>query len=352
MAQFRLACALAFEKKFSALNGKDREHAISGIERTGIKPDNAKGTRITASKEDIAFFDRQAGKFMESVKSWGLVELYLGALFGRVSRLQEGARVFPCLEEGNCVMLNFMQITGKDSEASFEFMAGKDCKSSYACLNLVEMAACASARLGLAKSNEGKTGLSVVSKIIIGESAHAHIDTWEFGSGDITAVTTAELAGAGATCELNGAFFGFGKADFSIDTSAFSMKKDTKSAIAAKGALDDSAKCDYSGILDVGAKAAGSATDFREKVLMLSGNAASFSVPSLDIRNNDITAGHGAAAGKIGEDELFYLKSRGISEDMAKGMVARGFLHEPLSKMGERHRKLFEGRLATRLGDI
>jgi Fe-S cluster assembly protein SufB len=53
--------------------------------------------------------------------------------------------------------------------------------------------------------------------------------------------------------------------------------------------------------------------------------------PYVDVREDDVSLGHEATVSKVGEDQLFYLMSRGLAEDEAMAMVVRGFV-EPIAR--------------------
>ena len=68
------------------------------------------------------------------------------------------------------------------------------------------------------------------------------------------------------------------------------------------------------------------------KSLLLSKNSVSRVVPKLFVRNAKVMAGHGSAMAPLDEEELFYLRSRGISENESRLLVLQGFLRDLLEK--------------------
>ena len=65
--------------------------------------------------------------------------------------------------------------------------------------------------------------------------------------------------------------------------------------------------------------------------LMLDDISRSDTIPAMDIRAKDVNIGHEATIGRIGDDKIFYLMSRGISEEEARTMIVNGFAN-PVSK--------------------
>ncbi len=64
---------------------------------------------------------------------------------------------------------------------------------------------------------------------------------------------------------------------------------------------------------------------------MLYNKSKADTIPVIDLLNDDVEIGHEAKIGKISDESIFYLMTRGISEDEAKSMIVRGFV-EPISK--------------------
>ena len=65
--------------------------------------------------------------------------------------------------------------------------------------------------------------------------------------------------------------------------------------------------------------------------LMLDNESRSDTIPIIEINNDSVDIGHEAKIGRISDEAIFYLMSRGISKDEAKAMIVRGFV-EPISK--------------------
>ncbi|MEM7797849.1 MAG: SufD family Fe-S cluster assembly protein, partial [Chloroflexota bacterium] len=65
--------------------------------------------------------------------------------------------------------------------------------------------------------------------------------------------------------------------------------------------------------------------------LLLDDKSRSDTYPYIEIDNKEVTIGHEASVSKVGDEQLFYLMSRGISEEMALSMIVNGFI-EPLVK--------------------
>jgi Fe-S cluster assembly protein SufB len=105
----------------------------------------------------------------------------------------------------------------------------------------------------------------------------------------------------------------------------------TSSSIFAKSISKDGGRSTYRGLLEV----AKGATEARSKVvcdaLLLDPESRSDTYPTIRIDENDATVGHEASVSKIGEEQLFYLQSRGLDEEEASKMIVNGFI-EPITK--------------------
>jgi Fe-S cluster assembly protein SufB len=82
----------------------------------------------------------------------------------------------------------------------------------------------------------------------------------------------------------------------------------------------------YRGLVDIKASATGSVTKIECDALLLDDISGSDTIPEIRCDNADSIVAHEASAGKINEDDLFYLQSRGIDEEQAAAMIVNGFI--------------------------
>jgi Fe-S cluster assembly protein SufB len=105
----------------------------------------------------------------------------------------------------------------------------------------------------------------------------------------------------------------------------------TSSSVFSKSISKDGGRATYRGLLEV----ADGATESRSKVvcdaLLLDEDSRSDTYPTIRIDENDADVGHEATVSKIGDEQLFYLQSRGLSEEEASKMIVNGFI-EPVTK--------------------
>jgi Fe-S cluster assembly protein SufB len=105
----------------------------------------------------------------------------------------------------------------------------------------------------------------------------------------------------------------------------------TSSKITSKSISKGSGRASYRGLIKVVKGAEGVKSNVVCDALLLDPHSRSDTYPYIEIDEQDVTIGHEASVSKVGEEQLFYLKSRGMSEEQATTMVVSGFI-EPLVK--------------------
>lgn len=161
------------------------------------------------------------------------------------------------------------------------------------------------------------------------------------------------LEGGHCHADSTQAFFMEGHQFSDLQSSTCHHVPDTQGTMIAKGALSGSSSCAYKGYIKIDAGAKNTITHQSGKALLLSKNAAANMMPALDVENNEVEAGHGAAVGELAEDEMFYLGSRGLSREDAAVLIVQGFFGEMLSKFpSEQGRTRLDAILSSKIGSI
>jgi Fe-S cluster assembly protein SufB len=109
------------------------------------------------------------------------------------------------------------------------------------------------------------------------------------------------------------------------------LAPNTTSQIISKSISKDGGRASYRGLLKIAPEAHNVKSNVVCDALLLDDESRSDTYPYIEIEAQDVTMGHEASVSKIGEDQLFYLMSRGISEDEANALIVNGFI-EPLVK--------------------
>ncbi|WP_137724553.1 Fe-S cluster assembly protein SufD [Prescottella subtropica] len=177
--------------------------------------------------------------------------------------------------------------------------------------------------------------------IRVGRDATLRYTTVTLG-GDVVRVTpTVRYAGPGGDAELLGLYFADAGQFFEHRLLVDHAQPHCKSNVVYKGALQGapgSGKPDAHTVWvgDVLIRAAAEGTDTYEmnRNLVLTDGARADSVPNLEIETGEIVgAGHASATGRFDDEQLFYLRARGIPEEQARRLVVRGFFHEIIERI-------------------
>ncbi|EHR60879.1 Fe-S cluster assembly protein SufB [Saccharomonospora cyanea] len=105
----------------------------------------------------------------------------------------------------------------------------------------------------------------------------------------------------------------------------------TSSTIVSKSVARGGGRTSYRGLVKVAKRAYNSKSSVVCDALLVDTISRSDTYPYVDIRNDDVSMGHEATVSKVSEDQLFYLMSRGLTEEEAMAMVVRGFV-EPIAR--------------------
>ncbi len=142
-----------------------------------------------------------------------------------------------------------------------------------------------------------------------------------------------DLAGQGATSRVTGAYFADGTQHLDYDTFQEHMAPSTTSDFAFKGALRDTARTVWRGMIRVEEGAQKTNAYQENRNLLLSKTAHADSIPGLEIMANDVRCTHGATLGQVDREQLFYLMSRGLSRADAERLIVRGFFQDVLDRV-------------------
>ena len=152
--------------------------------------------------------------------------------------------------------------------------------------------------------------------------------------GDYSRVSTAaRVVGQGGNTRQVALYFAGGTQMHDFRTLQEHAAPRTTSDLLFKGAVQDTAKSVYTGLIKIHKDAKGSSAFQTNRNLTLSHGAWAESVPNLDIETNDVKCSHASTVGPIDEEQLFYLESRGVRPDVAERLVVLGFFDEVLAQL-------------------
>ncbi len=142
-----------------------------------------------------------------------------------------------------------------------------------------------------------------------------------------------KLIGEGADCVLDGAYSARGKQHLDHTSKIVHAVADTTSRQVYKGVLDDHGRGVFQGHIVVAQDAQRTDGHQLNRALMLSDHAEIDSKPMLEIYADDVKCSHGATAGDLDDNQLFYLQSRGIPADEARRLLVEAFLAETIDNI-------------------
>jgi Fe-S cluster assembly protein SufD len=134
-----------------------------------------------------------------------------------------------------------------------------------------------------------------------------------------------DLVGEGAIGKMSGFYFTDGNQHLDHDTQQNHFAPNTSSDLLFKGALQGNSRSVWQGMIYVAPGAQKTDGYQANRNLVLSKQARADSIPGLEILADDVRCTHGATVGKIDENELFYLRSRGIQLPDAERLIVEGF---------------------------
>ena len=166
------------------------------------------------------------------------------------------------------------------------------------------------------------------------DATFRHVDI-TFGGDVVRQDTTAEYSGPGGSVEMLGLYFADAGQHIEHRLFVDHTAPNTKSHVVYKGALQgEGAHTVWIGNVLIRKVAEGIETFEENRNLVLTDGCQADSVPNLEIETGEIEgAGHASATGRFDDEQLFYLRSRGVPEDEARRLVVHGFFNDLIRKI-------------------
>ena len=168
-------------------------------------------------------------------------------------------------------------------------------------------------------------------KAIVGKNAQMDWVTGSFGSKVSMLYPMSILNGDGSKTEYTGITFAGGGQNLDTGFKVIHNAPNTSSVINSKSISKDGGACTYRSLVRINENAKNSRCSVSCESLMLDDKSRSDTIPVNDIKTDEVEFSHEAKIGKISDKTIFYLMSRGLSEEDAKAMIVRGFAY-PISK--------------------
>ncbi|MBE0408264.1 MAG: Fe-S cluster assembly protein SufB [Anaerolineales bacterium] len=171
----------------------------------------------------------------------------------------------------------------------------------------------------------------VTQRAIVNENASMEWVDANLGSKLTMKYPSCYLVGQGAHGEILSMAFATTGQHQDTGGKVIHVAPDTSSKITSKSISMNNGRASYRGLLKVHKGASNSRSNVVCDALLLDPNSRSDTYPYIEIDDEDVSIGHEASVSKIGEEQLFYLMSRGLNEEDALNMIVSGFI-EPLVK--------------------
>lgn len=182
--------------------------------------------------------------------------------------------------------------------------------------------------------------------------AHLNWELAEMNAGRVVADFDTELRGRGSEANVKTIAVANQQQTQGIDTRVTNYGPNSVANIVQRGVILDDATLIFNGIGHIVHGAHGSKADQENRLLMLSSKARGDANPILLIDENDVEAGHAASVGRVDEQQMYYLLSRGIPKPIAQRLVIRGFLAGVVTELrSQRLRKRLMALIERRLAD-
>ena len=192
------------------------------------------------------------------------------------------------------------------------------------------------ARLMLARRVLSASGFaSLTDRATVGEGASLAITTLAAGGADTRLDGAIRLAGAGAYAEAGGALLARGRQRHDAN---LVLRHDMPSGTSRqvwRSVADERAACSVAARVEVARAAQKTDAEQSLKGLLLARGATINAKPELEIFADDVKCAHGATVGELDRDALFYMRSRGVPEAEAKGLLTRAFVADAIERIGE-----------------
>ncbi len=141
------------------------------------------------------------------------------------------------------------------------------------------------------------------------------------------------LRGPGSSSEMLGLNFASAEQHFDHYTLQHHAADHAHSDLLYKSVLDDQARGVFSGMIKVDLGAQKTDAYQKHRTLLLSSDARNDSIPQLEINANDVRCSHGSTTGPVDREQLFYLRSRGVPQEIAEKILVTAFLEDVLSRV-------------------
>lgn len=161
------------------------------------------------------------------------------------------------------------------------------------------------------------------------------------------------IDGKNANVQILGAIIGSRKQQIKLYTYQDHKEKEGVSDLFIKAVLFDESRFAYEGMIKIEKGAQKSNAYQKNQNLLIGEKAWADSRPGLEILANDVRCTHGATIGKINNEEIYYLNTRGLTKSDAEKLIIKGFLQEVIERVPDEQMKIeLEQRIEYKIEEI
>ena len=275
------------EDKFAALN--------SALFTSGFYLRIPKGIEVTTPFRQVTIFDSAAR-----------------GLFSQNLVVAENRSKFTVLEE--------LYSTKQNTDAT---------RSTYSGLSEVHLREGAEVTYGSVNNLASNVNIFTNKKSLGGNDSKIVWSSGFLGGAYTRSRLESVMNGAGASSENVEVVFGSGTQRFDTVSNITHIGPNTSGHAISKGVVKEKSRSLFKGMIRIEKDAKNSRAYLAEHAMILSKDALADAIPGLEISTNEVKATHSASVAQINEEEIFYLTSRGLTENDAKKLIIVGFF-EPL----------------------
>lgn len=150
------------------------------------------------------------------------------------------------------------------------------------------------------------------------------------------------LTNEGAKAKGTVVFLGNQDQEIKIQTKLWHQADNTKGNLLCRGVLQDNAKTDFLAQITIPQGLKNIESHQNMKCLTQGEKTKCDALPILDVNSDSVVCSHGVAIGRVEEENLFYLESRGIEKEEAQRMLLHGLLMQELNSLKEEHPEIYQ----------
>ena len=172
-------------------------------------------------------------------------------------------------------------------------------------------------------------------KISVGERGRIEFISADIGSGNYSADVEINLVGDDSVADFNAVYFGDGNRKLDFNYVIHQHGKRTSATMNVRGALTEHCDKIFRGTLDFQRGAKGSTGRELEEVIILSPGTRNRSVPLMLAAEDDVDGHHAVSVGRLDEDKIFYLMSRGLDKADAERLIVEAAFNPVVEKISD-----------------